>query len=682
MRQLHLRLNLIILFLFSSLFGQVQPTLDELMNTPINPSHDGIINCASSEYEAYLQNKETQRKKDADFEEWMGKKVTELKAKSLAGKITTEVINIPVIIHVIHAGQPIGQGSNITDSQILSQIQVLNEDFRRLIGTNGYNDHPDGADVEIEFCLAHTAPDGSYTTGINRYNLGFETVNMDDVENVIKPQTQWDPEKYFNIWVIPRMPHILGEILGYAQFPQAESIDGLGTDDIPDSFNDNSQTDGVAISYISFGSKEHDDGTFQLMNNYDLGRIATHEIGHYFGLRHLWGDGGCDVDDYCIDTPNCSNANYECGPAVNECGGGLRMVENYMDYSPNSCMNIFTEDQKYRIRVVLQESPRRKTLQESNVCNIPEVVGTDASVSSIGTSANQCEGEILTSTNILNLGLEPLTSLKIDYYLNGNLVETDNWSGNIPSLESENIEMILNHGYISGNNDITIKLSSINGNTEDNNLENNVNNSSFQSWLFNTEKIKLSITTDSFGSETSWKFSNKNTGEILQEVAVNTYGANQVHQYEFNVEMDQCYEFIISDAEGDGMCCSSGEGNYQLTTENGELIREGGNFGASQTSLIGIRSNMSLDENQFSNELNLYPNPSNGIFSLSLISKSTEIFYQVYDASGKLVHTSSQPVKKGKITQKLNLSQLPVGNYILRVTNGKQKLSKKILIKK
>jgi PKD repeat protein len=100
---------------------------------------------------------------------------------------------------------------------------------------------------------------------------------------------------------------------------------------------------------------------------YNAGRTATHEVGHYLGLRHIWGDGGCSVDDYCGDTPNSDAANYGC-PTTHVSCGSLNMVQNYMDYTDDNCMNIFTADQRTRMRTVMENSPRRSNLRTSPVC--------------------------------------------------------------------------------------------------------------------------------------------------------------------------------------------------------------------------------------------------------------------------------------------------------------------------
>src|SRR5690606_22961254 len=112
-------------------------------------------------------------------------------------------------------GDALGTNENISEEQILSQITVLNQDFRRMLGTNGYNENPVGADIQVEFCLAQRDPDGFASNGITRHNIGNDFgFSMEEVEALIKPQTQWDPEQYLNIWTVNYMYLGFGQLLG------------------------------------------------------------------------------------------------------------------------------------------------------------------------------------------------------------------------------------------------------------------------------------------------------------------------------------------------------------------------------------------------------------------------------------------------------------------------------------
>ena len=269
-------------------------------------------------------------------------------------KVQDEIIRIPVVVHVIHstASGEIGGKSNvnITNQQIYSQIRVLNEDYRKLFGTRGYNTNPVGADMEMEFFLATKDPDGNPTSGINRvYNVKKSYSIFTDLD-LIASKSYWDSSKYLNIWVTN-----LGDLyLGYGEFPGA-NIEGLDARGAP------ARRDGIFVDYRVFGSQT---GT-AVDGIYTYGRTLTHEIGHWFGLIHTWGDEYCGTD-YCDDTPQIeeSNSTEQCRIVYSQCNGitTKNMIENYMDYSPDSCMHIFTQDQKERVRQVMNLSSRRKQL--------------------------------------------------------------------------------------------------------------------------------------------------------------------------------------------------------------------------------------------------------------------------------------------------------------------------------
>lgn len=344
----------------------------------------GYVRCATVENELALQKQFPNRLKNADFEKWISPLIKEhqLKVASKTAK-TSSIITIPVVVHVIHNGDALGAGENITDAQVRSQIKVLNEDFRRLLGTRGENNNPVGADTEIEFCLAAVDPSGNMTNGINRKQLTNESFTQTEVNTIVKPSNQWDPTKYLNIWTVRFTDNTL---LGFAQFPSNSSLSGINTD------GGEASTDGVVISYNAFGTADYNDGTFILNNTYKYGRTATHEVGHWLGLRHVWGDGGCEEDDYCNDTPVAADANYDCPASKDTCPNnpGVDMIENYMDYTKDACMNIFTQDQKTRMLTVLTNSPRRKELVNSSTCN------SDFSFSLVSDFKEVCVPDVVT----------------------------------------------------------------------------------------------------------------------------------------------------------------------------------------------------------------------------------------------------------------------------------------------
>lgn len=232
------------------------------------------------------------------------------------------VINIPVYIHVVYSNS----NENISDAQINSQMNVLNEDFR---STNGdVNQVPSEfagvvADSEINFTLA-----GTFRYSDSRTSWGTNNA----VKSAYPPVT---PETHMNIWVC----NIGGGILGYAQFPGG-----------------NLATDGVVVSPQYFGT------TGFVSAPFDGGRTLTHEVGHYFNLRHIWGDGRCRQDDFVADTPSSDRPNYGCPNYPTAHCRTNDMTMNYMDYVNDACMYMFSEGQKARMRAIFASGGAREAM--------------------------------------------------------------------------------------------------------------------------------------------------------------------------------------------------------------------------------------------------------------------------------------------------------------------------------
>ncbi|PHN03275.1 M43 family zinc metalloprotease [Flavilitoribacter nigricans] len=348
---MHLKISTIFLLLLTTFFVR-----------PIQ-AQDQLRRCHTMEADAELRARYPQLGTLDEFEEWLAPRVRTFQKEGNGRAVST----IPIIFHIIHDGDAVGSGDNISALYVNAQIQQLNDDFRRILGTSGYNTHPAGADSEIEFCAAAVDPNGNPLSepGINRINRNskgwsappYGTCIGGDfgdayIENTIKPESQWDPNDYLNVWVMD----INCSILGYAQFPSSSGLSGLGSN------GGAAATDGVVLLTSSLGST----GTPQGSGVYNKGRTGTHEIGHFFGLRHIWGDQTCGTD-YCNDTPEATGPASGC-PNSTTCDGVQDMVENYMDYSYDDCMNIFTGDQKARMQTVLQNSPRRGILANSTAC--------------------------------------------------------------------------------------------------------------------------------------------------------------------------------------------------------------------------------------------------------------------------------------------------------------------------
>lgn len=360
------------------------------------------------------------------FEDWMNKKIDAQRRMPQSAKILEGPRVIPVVVHIIHNGTPIGEGSNVPNSQIFEQLRILNEDFRRLNADANRTPAeflPVAADSNIEFVLAKQDPDGLPTTGIIRLQ-GTKTTYSPDDANLIGNLSQWNPEEYLNIWVVP----LVSPYIGYASFP-VSSLPGLNFTPFP------VISDGVTIDYRFLGIGGNASASSR-------GRTATHEVGHYLGLRHIWGDGGCGVDDFVLDTPEQDNSNNICNanPSRFSCGTN-NMIQNYMDYTPDPCMNLFTKGQVERFNVVLANSPRRSTLVNNRATKDPVLSERDLSLSRIIQPTDAiCEPTLNPMVEVQNTGKAVITSATIELKINNQLIENKRFTLNISTGEKAILE--------------------------------------------------------------------------------------------------------------------------------------------------------------------------------------------------------------------------------------------------
>jgi len=259
-----------------------------------------------------------------------------------------ETIYIPTVVHVVY-NTP---AQNISVSQVLSQIDILNADFA-LLNTDFGNARADfravAGTANIQFCMAETDPEGAVTDGIVRvetaktsFESGDAPSGWDNVKFDLNGGSDaWPRNDYLNIWVCNLAPS--AGVLGYAYPPGVSGV-----------------LDGVVIAYRFFGNQG------VVSPPYNQGRTSTHEIGHWLGLGHIWGDGGCGVDDGFSDTPQAGGPNFGCPSTSAASCTTPDMWENYMDYTDDRCMVMFTEEQTDAMRAVMATS--RASVASSPKC--------------------------------------------------------------------------------------------------------------------------------------------------------------------------------------------------------------------------------------------------------------------------------------------------------------------------
>ncbi|MGI4870019.1 MAG: GEVED domain-containing protein [Janthinobacterium lividum] len=264
------------------------------------------------------------------------------KAKGYAQKTSSSVIvTIPVVVHVLYNTA----AQNITDAQVQSQLTVLNADFHKLNADQSKVPSAFASligDAGVQFVLAKRDPSGNATTGI--IHKSTTATSFDDTDKMKHSSTggddAWPAASYLNLWSC----NLGGGLLGYAQFPGGAAA-----------------TDGVAILYSAFGSGG------SAAAPYNLGRTATHEVGHWLNLRHIWGDASCG-NDLVSDTPTQQTSNYGCPtfPHVT-CSNGASgdMFMNYMDYVDDACMQMFSSGQGDRIDALFASGGARVSLLSS-----------------------------------------------------------------------------------------------------------------------------------------------------------------------------------------------------------------------------------------------------------------------------------------------------------------------------
>ena len=479
----------------------------------------------------------------------------EMQAGSALRSSQTHIL--PVVVHIMHDGSPIGEGSNLSEQQVFSAIDAMNADFKGDFG---------GADIDIEFVLAARDPEGNPTSGIKRTNVsavyptftstGMVTTSLLDPcsEVNVKSLSVWPKEDYINIWVLHKLNGGISP-LGFAYLPPHSSM-----------------KDGIVVAREVFGVGDD----YDLYSPYDLNRTLTHEMGHYLGLLHTFNNtSSCDAELNCAgagdgvcDTPPTTGS-AGCGPL--SCPNTL--VENFMDYSNDACMDSFTEGQRTRMRNALEI--HRSSLMTSDG-GLP-VMAVDAGiVAALDMNAGGCTSSLQPSVLLQNFGTDALNAAVIHFSLDGGTSNELDWSGNLSS--GETVEVLLpNLSAPLGDHTLTAWATT----DGDGYALNDTLEVSFE--VQSGNMLQMEVLLDALPYGFSWSVESVDDGTVIMSGEDYVNGSFAYESIsESQCAVSGCYELIVEDIFGNGLHYYPG-GWYSLTDADGNELGAGsGNFGSEQ----------------------------------------------------------------------------------------------------
>jgi len=464
---------------------------------------------------------------------------------------TAQVLTIPVVVHVVHLGEPVGEGTNISDEQVLSCIENLNHRFRGDVEalaalTDEYDEYELSLvmDSKVEFCLAQRDPDNNPTNGIHRYN-GSELVwenytnnpptiesyaedgvtnsNISDGinESYMKETVGcWDTQKYFNLWVV-------SEINGNNGGNGIQGYSYLGP-------TGNNCLFGPVCLYNVFGT------TGNLKSSHNLNATTTHEVGHALGLWHTFSNqgsnpcsetNGCTQGDQCPDTPPTSTNNTGCTPV--DCPDA--MIQNYMDYTPQTCRTAFTQNQIERMRDQIWND--MTGLVYDNV-NCQSLNALDLAITSVSLPLSWCRPIVDFNVKVSNYGGNNVDGAQL--LVNGQSTEL----GTIAAGESVTIIFT---DYPVGDGTFNFEVAYAQDQYLENNTYTHVITIEESNWL------EVIISPDVWSNEINWEITDE-FGELKMEGGGYPFGSEDIDFYEGACLTDGCYTFKITDSNGDGMC--------------------------------------------------------------------------------------------------------------------------------
>ena len=467
---------------------------------------------------------------------------------------TAQVLTIPVVFHILHLGEAVGEGTNISDEQVLSCIENLNHRFRGDVEalstlTDEYDEYELSLvkDGKIEFCMAARGPDNTPTDGINRYDCSdltysttfagqpvFESYAEDGIasdgtqdgvpDSYIKNQFHWPEDKYFNCYVVSEIGGNNGNngTQGYS-FVGSLGLGGTG------------YRYGPVCLYNVTGTV----GT--LKYNRELNSTWAHEIGHAFNLYHTFGytlgscneeSNPCTQGDQVPDTPPTQANTSGCGNPV--CPDA--MVENYMDYTPETCKTAFTQGQIERMRHEIY-TELDYLININNVsCQSPN--SRDVAVTSVTVPSDWCLPTIDFNVKINNFGGEPAENISL-------LVNSAAYD--VPTIEPGGFVIVPFTDFVLGDGIIECEVVYELDEFLDNNTLTQTVEITEQNWL------EVIISPDVWSNELDWEVIDE-FGEVVLSGGDYPVFSQDIDFIESTCLPDGCYTFIITDSNGDGMC--------------------------------------------------------------------------------------------------------------------------------
>ncbi len=579
------------------------------------------------------------------------------------------VVTIPVVFHIIHDGDAVGSGENISDTYINAQLDQLNKDFRKL--NSDVSLVPSvfaglAADAEVQFCLAQRKPDGTATNGIERLNKGQASWTMNQCESSLKPTTIWDRNKYLNLWTVVFGGSDAGT-LGYAQFPG-----GTAT------------TDGVVLLYSSLGSVAVPNSAG---GQYGKGRTATHEVGHWLNLRHIWGDANCG-NDQVSDTPTQQTSNYGCPshPHVTCSNVNGDMFMNYMDYVDDACMYMFSAGQKARMQALFATGGSRVSLATSDGCTPPSGGTTCGSPSSLATASITSSSAALSwaaVTGATSYNVQYKTSSATTWTTTTSTTNSTSLSGLAASTTYNwQVQAVCSSGtsaYVAGANFTT---SAATGTTCTDTYESNNSKSTAKTIAKNTDISAL------IGTSTDVDWFTFTTTSSDMKVKINL--SNLAGDYDVKLYKSST---LVATSQNSGTTAeqiiynATSTGTYYVY-----VYGYSGAFSASQcytlrastssTNFVRLSSGAAEDNVETPVSFNVYPNPVRDIANVELTAGEKEESYtlSVFDITGRQV-TSQQGLnnKENRMVQ-VDCSGLSNGMYIVRIESGNAVEARRIMV--